>query len=171
MPKTGTFYDIDPDNWQGYVSIPVDAAGYRTDRLGYKPKRASKPAPADDGVDYTPFWEAMLDLVNAWSRYQAVKKIEINATYAETEHKVAGVVGEYWAGSPKKLRETVEQRSGKVEMELKRSELMCSRFRVDPVTREWLHDHLLDGGDYASYRGKINRRKKKNAPAKSLKVL
>ena len=173
MPGTGTFFDIDPDNWKEYVSVPVSSTGDGGCHRPTQPEvKKTSQAPTSLGdVDYAPFWQAHLDLVNTWARYQAAKKMEISNSYPETEHKVAHVVDGYWSGSSKKLHQTVEYRSSLVDEAIKYCDAVCKRFQVESVSRDWLYENLLDGPDYASYRGKINRRMARNKPAQSLKVL
>lgn len=171
MPGTGTFFDVDPDNWKEYVSVPVSSSDGGCRRPAQPEVKRAPQAPTSlDDVDYTPFWQAHLDLVSAWARYQAAKKMEISNSYPETEHKVAHVVDGYW-GSSKKLHQTVEHRSSLVDEAIKYCDVVCKRYHVEPVSREWLYENLLDGSDYASYRGKIKRRMARNKPAQSLKVL
>jgi hypothetical protein len=177
MPKTvtGTFFDIDPDTWREFVSVPDSAAEAENrpaSQAGPEPPAATLAVASSQAAqDYAPFWQAHLDLVNTWARYQSAKRLEINNSYPETEHRVSHVVDGYWSGSPSKLHETVEYRSSLVESALRYCEQVCSQYGVEPVSREWLYDNLLDGSDYASYRGKIKRRMSRNKPAVSMKVL
>ena len=61
MPKTGTFFDIDPDNWKEYVSVPVSSGdgGCRRPTQPEVKKAPQAPTSLDD-LDYAPFWQAHL---------------------------------------------------------------------------------------------------------------
>ncbi|MBQ3352829.1 hypothetical protein IJG89_00545 [Candidatus Saccharibacteria bacterium] len=170
MPKkseTGTFFDIDPENWGDYVDHARDSDDCHRD--GKKKKKKAKVSHLPD-IDPTPYWEACLNLVNAWADYQKVKKLLINAQFDETEHKVRPVVDGYW-GDINKLQCSVDERSQLVDSALRCHELLCSRYGVEPVSRDWLYHRLLGAKDYASYRGKIQRRKARYKEPVSLKKL
>lgn len=170
MPETGSFFDIDPDNWKEYVdsesSDPEIYSGVNTPVK--KPRK--QPVVADPEADFRPYWQVQLELVNAWANYQKVKHLLINASYDETRHVVAPVVKKYWSNN-KVLKKRVDDRSAEVDVAIQKANLVASRFDIEPVSRDWLYRNLEDASDYSSYRGKIKRRLARNKPAKSLKAL
>ena len=124
--------------------------------------------------DTSLYWLSALDLVNVWARYQAAKKLYINATHDETQHRVWSVVADekYYGGSLSRLRRRESNLSSQLDEVLAGFERICHLYEVEAVSREWLYDNLKDARDYASYRGKCQRRvADHSAPAVSLKDL
>ena len=175
MASTGTFYDIDPEGWKELIDDALISAAdggttdsvpdHRGDELRGPEEPIAAPAP-----DPTQYWTAALTVVNAWSRYQAAKKMEINARYKETEHKVKEVVSSYWEGK-KDLQSSVLARSERVDEVLKYFAAICDKYGVEPVSRNWLYQNLHDAAEYASLREKISRRLDKAKAPQSLKDL
>ena len=114
------------------------------------------------------YWGAAVDLVNAWSKYQAVKKLQINAMHEETRHKVDKVVQKHYSGSIQKIMNRRYELSEILNEEIEGFSNICSVFDVEPVNRYWLHDHLRDAKDYASLREKCKRRKNRARPVVAL---
>ena len=172
MPETGSFFDVDPENWKEYVDSS-SGSGASTFRSGGKnsdgkPKKLlEEVAPA---IDYRPYWQVQLELVNAWANYQKAKRLLINASYEETRHRVSSVVKDYW-GDNQKLKRSVEERSALVDAAIRRADLVSERFGVGRISRDWLYRNLKEARDYSSYRGKIKRRLDRNKPAKSLREI
>ena len=169
MPEyTGTFFDVDPENWKEYIDAnrgKVGATG------GDYHSNDGNQGGAALSLDYSSYWEAALALVNAWSSYQAKKKLEINSSYPETDHKVAPVVDRYFGGNKAKLRDRVRELSEQVDLTLADFVIECQRYGVESVSRDWLYHTLADDKAYASLRGKIKRRMGNNKPPVSLKNL
>ena len=175
MTSTGTFYDLDPEGWKELVddarvsatdgSTTDSVPDHRGDELRGPEEPIAVPAP-----DPTQYWTAALTVVNAWSKYQTAKKLETNARYKETEHKVKGVVSSYW-GSKKDLQSSVLTRSERVDEVLKYFAAICDKYGVEPVSRNWLYQNLRDAAEYASLRKKISRRLDKAKAPQSLKDL
>ena len=121
------------------------------------------------------YWQYSLDVVNKWAKYQAAKKLYINATHDETRHRVQAVVDskKYYNGSVNRIFEQEKALSYQLSRLLVEYRDICDFFGVESVKREWLYDHLKDASDYASYRGKCQRRLKNpnKYPAISLKSL
>ena len=153
------------------------------EEFGVEPEPEPKPKPEpskkdDDLARKLPsriYWQYALDVVNKWAKYQAKKKLLINATHEETRHRVQGVVNDekYYGGSVTKIRESRDALSYQLDRLLSEFVDICEFFEVEPVSREWLYDHLEDAKDYASYRGKCQTRLKKPSkyPAVSLRDL
>lgn len=165
--RTGTFLDIDPENWKEFVDVKANCAtgGAVSSSGSGDPQRESTPSAL-----VTEYWQAALDLVDAWASYQRAKKAEINSSYSETRFKVSGVIDEYWGGDSK-LHKSVNSRSSLVDMSLESFFHQCARVGVDPVTRDWLYHNLRESRDYERYRGKIKRRLARTRPAVSLREL
>ena len=121
------------------------------------------------------YWEYALGVINLWARYQAAKKLYINATHEETRRRVQSVVNDkkYYGGSTRKIYDRKESLSYQLSRKLAGFADVCEFYGVEPVTREWLYDHLKEAKDYASYRGRCQRRFKKpeKYPAISLQEL
>lgn len=171
MPEyTGTFFDVDPENWKEYVDANGGEAGAAGGVCGAGSDYVRRGRTSSE-VDYTGYWQAALVVVNAWSKYQGRKKLEINSSYPETDHKVAPVVDRYFGGSKSKLRDRVQELSEAVDLTLVDFALKCREYGVESVSRDWLYRNLIDVKAYASLRGKIKRRMGKNKPPASLKNL
>ena len=146
--------------------------------FGVEPAPESSPKDNDNVLDRMPskiYWQYSLDVVNKWAKYQAAKKLYVNATHDETRHRVQAVVNseKYYKGSVSRIYEQEKALSYQLSRLLVEYRDICDFFGVEPVTREWLYDHLKDASDYASYRGKCQRRLEKfgKYPAVSLKHL
>ena len=117
------------------------------------------------------YWNAAIDLINAWSDYQAKKKLYINATHPETFFRVAKVVKEKFDGNFQKIANRRDELSREVDCLIDRFEDICSGFDVEPVSRVWLYQHLKDADDYKRLREKCKRRLNRTRPAVSLAKL
>ncbi len=171
MPETGSFFDIDPENWKEYVDLSEESDSIIQSGVNTPTKKTRKqPVVADPDADFRPYWQVQLELVNAWADYQKVKHLLINASYDETRHVVAPVVKKYWNNN-KVLKRRVDERSAEVDMAIQKANLVSGRFGIEPISRDWLYRNLEEASDYSSYRGKIKRRLARNKPAKSLKAL
>ena len=155
------FSCIDPENWDQY------AEPAKKDKTK-DPKHHLK---AVEVSDNRPYWAAARAVVDTWAKYQSAKWVLFNATHEETKHAVAAVIDRYYDGSMQALITTEAQRSAEVDSMVKWFETICKNRHVEPISRDWLYHHLECDKDYASYRGKIDRRAEKNKPPVSLKEL
>lgn len=114
------------------------------------------------------YWNAAIDLINAWSEYQAKKKLYINATHAETINRVRHVVVKNYDGNIRKVADHRNQLSEEVDNQLARFEDICAGFDVEPVNRVWLYRNLTEARQYASLREKCRRRLTRVRPAVAL---
>lgn len=110
------------------------------------------------------YWEVALELINAWSTYNKNKKLYVNATHKETEHRVAHVTSEYYGDNPELIRKSEKKWSKEVDKTLQTFTDICNDHHISTVTRHWLYENIPNGNKAASYRKKIKRRKDKNAP-------
>lgn len=121
------------------------------------------------------YWQYAIYVINIWAEYQSKKKLLINATHDETRHRVQSVVNnkKYYDGSLARIRKRRDDLSGLVDDCLSGFNKICSLYKVDPVSREWLYDHLKGAKDYQSYRGKCLTRfsRPDKYPAASLREL
>lgn len=155
MEYTGRLFDDDGNTWkEGQVHVERDSGGTSNCVCSI---RSNKLQDATQPVNPVPYWNAALAVVNAWSRYQAAKKAQINAGYEETRHKVQGFIEEYWGGA-EDLRRSVECRSEGVREALEHFAKVCENYGIEPVSRDWLYHNLSDAKEYARLRGKIARR-------------
>lgn len=123
------------------------------------------------GQNSTEYWECALNLIYAWGEYLGKKKLYINATHPETAHRVQTVVDNSFNGSTRRLKDRENETSRIVDEKLAKFEEECTDFGVETVSRHWLYEHLKDGNDTKSIRGKITSRKNSAKPAESLKNL
>ena len=117
------------------------------------------------------YWRAAENLVNAWSNYQAKKKLYINATHNETRHKVWKVVMDNYDGDVRKLKYHEERLSIEVDDYLERFEMACGYLGIESVSRDWLYRNLRNAKEYDSLRQKCRRRLNSKKPAQSLKEI
>ena len=164
MPEyTGTFFDVDPD-WKEFVNVN----GCETGASGGSHNNDSNQEGSAPSVNYSSYWEAALTLVNAWSSYQAKKKLEINASYQETEFKVAEVVKKHFGVKKSRVHDRVKALSSNVDSALSSFAIECRKYKFEPVSRDQLYHRLTKSREYASLRGKIKRRMARNKPPESL---
>ena len=124
---------------------------------------------AETELDSREYWQLAGELINAWAQYQAKKKLFVNATHEETWHKVWDVIVKNYDGDVRRVRRHEQKLSIQVDIKLNNFDRICGKFKVEPVSRQWLYENLKDSKDYASYRGKCDRRKAFIKPAESLK--
>lgn len=122
-------------------------------------------------LDPRQYWQKALDVINAWSKYQSVKKLYINATHDETRHRVQRVVDGYYGGRVERVRNHERELSLTVDRLLGEFRTICDSFRVESVSRNWLYHKLADAKAYDSYRKKCERRLNKAKAVVSLREL
>lgn len=122
-------------------------------------------------ISHECYWEAAIDLINAWSAYQAKRKLYLNANDYETRHKVWHIVEKNYGGSMRRLESHRVELSGKVDLAIDRFSMVCRKVNVEPVNREWLFRSLKESKDYESIRKKCSRRMEAKKPPESLKNL
>lgn len=160
MPEyTGTFFDVDPD-WKEFVNVN----GCETGASGGNHNNDSNQGGSAPSLDYSSYWETALTLVNAWSSYQAKKRLEINASYKETEFKVAKVVEKHFGGEKSRVHDRVQELSRDVDSALSSFAIECRKYKLEPITRDQLYQRLTKSREYSSLRGKIKRRMARNKP-------
>lgn len=119
------------------------------------------------------YWQYSLEVVNAWARYQAVKKLHINASHPETRPAVQDVLDDkkYYNGSMHRVYDHKLQLFNHLCALLREYKEICGLYRVEPVGLNWLQQNLKAARDYASYRGKCRRRRDSEKRPVSLKKL
>ena len=120
---------------------------------------------------YERYWNVAYDLVRVWGQYNGVKKLYYNATHSETRHRVWHVVAKHYGGSVNRVKEREYDLDCQVDACLCGFDSTCMDFGINSVSRDWLYDNLKCSADYASLRGKIERRRNKDAKPVSLKTL
>ncbi|MDO5452063.1 MAG: hypothetical protein Q4F56_03155 [Candidatus Saccharibacteria bacterium] len=170
--STGTFFDVDPENWKEVVDVPLNKPDEPADEQD-DADLDSLERPAVIYFDTAPYWYAAVDVINAWSKYQSVKKLYVNATHGETRHRVWSVVAskKYYNGSVQRVSNREKELFYLVQAALGEFKTICQFYGVEPVDLDWLYDHLKESKDYASYRNKCKRRAIQCKPAVSLKEL
>ena len=166
--ETGSFFDVDPENWSEFVDIEGEKEKERQKVIAELEKAQQERKKERENREL--YWKSAIDLVNTWAKYNKAKKDLINATHEETAHRVWNpLVEPYYGGSLQKMKATRDERSALVNEALANFALACSRCEVQSVSRDWLHDHLKDGKDYARYRDFCKRRLYKLKPPESLR--
>lgn len=117
------------------------------------------------------YWEAAIELINAWSAYQAKRKLYLNASDYETHHKVWHIVEKNYGGDMQRLEDHRVELSDKVDLAIDGFGVICRKVNVEPVNREWLFRSLKESRDYKSIREKCSRRMEAKKPPESLKNL
>ena len=121
--------------------------------------------------DYSDYWKAALIVINDWSEYMGKKKLYINATHEETRHKVAHIIDESFGGSLGKLKSRENELSENVNLAVMTFEPICAKYKVAPVSRDWLYHNLKESRDYESIRNKCQNRLENNKKPETLKGL
>ena len=178
-PSTGTFYDVDPENWKEVVDVPAAESAKGLDKPVNEPDDDedvdldSLKRPPVVYFDTGPYWRTATKVIDAWSTYQGVKKLYVNATHEETRHRVWPVVAseKYYKGSVQRVSNREKELFYLVQAALGEFKTICQFYGVEPVDLDWLYDHLKESKDYASYRNKCKRRAIQCKPAVSLKEL
>ena len=119
------------------------------------------------------YWQYSLEVVNAWAKYQAVKKLRNNASHPDTRPAVQKVIDDkkYYNGSFYRLRRREEECYGRLYTLMKEYKEICGLYKVEPVGFDWLRHNLKNAKDYASYRCKCERRRDAEKQPVSLKRL
>lgn len=117
------------------------------------------------------YWETAIELINAWSAYQAKRKLYLNASDYETRHKVWHIVEKSYGGSMRWLESHRVELSDKVDLAIDGFSVICRKVGVEPVNREWLFQSLKESKDYKNIRRKCSRRMEAKKPPESLKNL
>ena len=119
----------------------------------------------DEGADhYYEYWASMLNLVNAWAKYQGKRKLYINNDGENTRPRMEHVIIRYYDGDVGKLLRHEHSLIAQVNRALADFKLQCSKYDVESVNIMWLGLHLLEDRNYKSLRGKCQRRMNKNRP-------
>lgn len=121
-------------------------------------------------ISHEDYWLLAIDLIDAWAKYQAKKKLCINAQHKETAGKVANVVQKY-GGTIEAIGEQRDRLSKIVDERVYMFEQACSFFRISSVDRSWLFNNLREAKDYRNYRRKCRRRLKCNEIAAPLEYI
>ena len=117
------------------------------------------------------YWSEALALIATWADYQAKKKLFINATHAETSHKVSHVIAKYYNGGLEGVSRCKKELSLKVDESLEKFKKISEALGLEPVSRDWLYHNLKNSSDYESLKRKCRRRFLAAKPPESLKTL
>ena len=126
---------------------------------------------ADVDEEIFSYWTLALDLINVWASYQSKKKLYINATTQETQHKVWDVIVKTYNGDLRRLARHRDELSEKVDEALFDFRESCVRHGMPVITRKWLSTHLQDSRSYSAVRQKCRRRLEAEKPPQPLKDL
>ena len=121
--------------------------------------------------DYSEYWSAAIDLVNAWARFQGKRKLYGNSDREGARYKVEHVIIRYYDGDVGKLLRHEHSLAVALNYALVGFERQCSRYNVGSVNIVWLELHLQEDRHYKSLRAKCQRRRDKNKPPTPLNEL
>lgn len=117
---------------------------------------------------FAEYWDAAIELVNAWANYQAKRKLYVNATCDETVHRVADVIAKSYDNDLRRLKRQAAKFFTLVDEGLDIFRYYCRVYGMEPVDIMWLRTHLFDKKDYRRVRDKCKRRKAANKSPVSL---
>ena len=118
----------------------------------------SRDSPTQIMAEYPDYWSTALALINAWSEYQAKRKLYINATCAATSHKVLDIINKHYKGNLQLLKNEMRKLYANVDRMLTVFRYCCEKFHLDTVDTMWLRRNLMQSSEYKSLRGKCQRR-------------
>ena len=114
------------------------------------------------------YWKRALEVVNAWSKYQAKKKLFQDANNPETAHRVREVVEKYYGGDAERISFSVNKTRNQFRQALRDFQGTCKVSEVEAIDVAWLEEHVTNAKAAGSLRGKIKRRLNKKAPIVAL---
>lgn len=138
-----------------FISYPVDEfiAMYGEDS-----PPESQLANQPDIDSFLEYWEAAINLVNAWAAYQAKRKLFANASCGATRHRVQLVIDGHYGGNLDNLEKAIMRLYADVEKCLGIFAYYCRLHKLEPIGITWLRRHLLEGKNYKAIRDKCRRK-------------
>ena len=113
-----------------------------------------------DAESYAEYWDAAIELVNAWAKYQAKRKLFANYMNEETRHRVEHVVVKSYGNDPNRLKRHTRRLYLLVQEALEVFWYHCRIYGIEPISMMWLRMHLLEDKNYKSLREKCRRKMK-----------